>query len=96
MLIKIFKVTRSIVLSIALISLILFSGWDRAAAVKDLSFISDKADNSLQMPIEQSDSNQMMGTDFEEEPIEDNQMTNYPDLGDAQVFPFVAGLDSYE
>ena len=88
-----FKIARSIILSIALICLLLLPGWDTLEAAQDSASMADKAESNI--AFDPSDASQRIDNEPEEGPIEEEQMSNYPDLGDAQVFPFVAGLDSY-
>ena len=52
-------------------------------------------DNPLKIVIEPSLSKEKNFSEDMESSKPQNQTTQYPDLGDDQVFPFAAGLDSY-
>ncbi len=88
---KLFNHLSFAVISIFLISSIFSSGLGKAYALSPES----NGDNSLQIVIEPSnDSASMDNKGIDSSPSEKNN-GNYPDLGDDQVFPFAAGLDSY-
>ncbi len=75
-------------LSLALISSIFFRGELIANALSPEA----NGDNPLNIVIDQSD-NIQKSNDQVTDPL---KYSERPDLGDDQVFPFVAGLDSYE
>ncbi len=90
MLKKIFGIARHLILSIPLICAISFFGWN--SAVDALSPASN-GDNPLKIVIEPTEEKQSADKGNSEDRL---NMGSIPDLGDDQVFPFVAGLDSYE
>jgi len=90
MLKKIFRAASYAVLPIILTSILLL-GWTTLDALSS----SSNGDNPLKIVIEPVLENQTLVDEEMEEPI-DGTYKGYPDLGDDQVFPFVAGLDSYE
>ena len=53
-------------------------------------------DNPLKIVIEPSMENLELSDEGTELPRREANKSDYPDLGNDQVFPFVAGLDSYE
>ncbi len=52
--------------------------------------------NEISSSTELADKESSSVSQVNEAPVISNDETGYPDLGDDQVFPFVAGLDSYE
>ncbi len=101
MLKKIFKPVSCAALSLALIFSILLTGSTSANALvkgwspieDESSSIGDNGDNPLEIVIVPIDENQNLD---DQESINGNNIGNYPDLGSDQVFPFVAGLDSFK
>ena len=100
---KIYKATSMLLLSTVLIFLTLFSGLTSAYAIEVPGWVQSTStgknvDNSLGIVIEPSRENQLSKNGELEASIDQDEtiLENYPDLGDDQVFPFVAGLDSYE
>ncbi len=89
MLSKIFRIASHLMLPITLIFSVLIIG---LTSVDALSPESD-GNNPLKIVIEPS--GEKLGIDNEKS-MDQNKMSGIPDLGDDQVFPFVAGLDSYE
>ncbi len=86
------KASTFLVMSIVLIASTFF------LLPTDAKALSPEAngDNPLQIVIEKSDDNSSLKIDeMAESPIDESRTNNYPDLGDDQVFPFAAGLDSY-
>jgi len=81
---KIFRLASFAILSIFLISSVLFTGWARLEALSE--------ETSGEYPI----NNLTEPSKDNKESIGESNINSYPDLGDDQVFPFVAGLDSYE
>ncbi|WP_241434220.1 MULTISPECIES: hypothetical protein [Prochlorococcus] len=74
-------------LAVFVISSILFSGLTKVEALSSEA----NGDNPLKIVIEQTGDQQN-----NEKSLDQRKMERVPDLGDDQVFPFVAGLDSYE
>ena len=84
MLKKILKISSNLTLSLSLICLMIFVGFNSVAALsQDLN-----GETSLKIAIKPSEENQSKD--------DGTNLSVIPDLGDDQVFPFVAGLDSYE
>ncbi len=81
---KILKIASHLTLALSLICLMLFVGFNSVAALSQ----DVNGETSLKIAIEPSEENQSKD--------EITNMDGIPDLGDDQVFPFVAGLDSYE
>ncbi len=88
MLKKIFIAASLCILSFVLIPSFIFVGWTSADALSEQA----GGDNPLNIVIEQSDDKKVQAN----KPTEPINKIERPDLGDDQVFPFVAGLDSYE
>ncbi|ABX08563.1 hypothetical protein [Prochlorococcus marinus] len=85
---QVFKVISLFTLSIALIYSIFFVEVASTNALEKSLSQEANGDNPLGIVIEQAEDNEDMNTNPD--------IANYPDLGSDQVFPFVAGLDSYE
>ena len=81
---KILKISSHFTLALSLICLMIFVGFNSVAALSQ----DVNGETSLKIAIEPSEENQRKD--------EITNMGGIPDLGDDQVFPFVAGLDSYE
>ena len=81
---KILKIASHLTLALSLICLMIFVGFNSVAALSQ----DVNGETSLKIAIEPSEENQSKD--------EITNMGGIPDLGDDQVFPFVAGLDSYE
>ena len=89
---KLFLKGYSSLISIILFFSIFLTGWgNNAVALSPES----NGDNPLQIIIEPSDTNEEIVDQEIKTPINEIVENNYPDLGDDQVFPFAAGLDSY-
>ncbi|WP_269622670.1 hypothetical protein [Prochlorococcus marinus] len=85
---------------VVLISSILFVGTVRVEA-KGLSGLANSSilendKNMSEIGLDTLGEEQMLITQDKDENISGTNQESYPDLGDDQVFPFVAGLDSYE
>ncbi len=97
MLKKIYTFASFAISSIVLISSILLTVSPNANAINTLksnvsfSSLSPADDAELDISIDPSDQESSLITQNNY-----NDESSYPDLGDDQVFPFVAGLDSYE
>ncbi len=89
MLRKLSRVLSHLILSIPIICSIFFVGLTSIEALSPES----NGQNPLKIVIEPSEENQSLDPDTSMDEI---KMGGIPDLGDDQVFPFVAGLDSYE
>ena len=89
MLKKLFGILSHLILSIPIICSIFFVGLTSAEALSPES----NGQNPLKIVIEPSEENQSLDP---ENSMDEIKMGGIPDLGDDQVFPFVAGLDSYE
>ena len=87
-------------ISIFLMTSIIFAGSRSVEAldIPGLGKSSSKVENDIPIEIlvEPSEDMQSETSSTLEEPLDEIKVNNYPDLGDDQVFPFVAGLDSYE
>ena len=81
---KILKIASHLTLALSLICLMIFVGFNSVAALSQ----DENGETSLKIPIEPAEENQSKD--------ERTNMSGIPDLGDDLVFPFVAGLDSYE
>ena len=101
MIARIYRLFSFVFLSIFLILSINLNGPEISNAIEpfklDVAFsaigIDDEKTSMSLDPIEQnSDLTSKQNEDLNQSVDE----TRYPDLGDDQVFPFVAGLDSYE
>ena len=95
MLKKIYKIASSAILTIVLFSSIMFIGSTSAYAIENLKLNESFA----AVNIDEEQSVQSVETSEQENNLtyqESESDSRYPDLGDDQVFPFVAGLDSYE
>ena len=88
MLRKLCRTASFVVLPIFFISSIIFLGIHSAYALSNEA----NGDNPLKIVIEKSTDNANM----DDKTIDEFNVRERPDLGDDQVFPFVAGLDSYE
>ncbi len=82
---KILRIASHLTLALSLICLMIFVGFNSVAALSQ----DVNGETSPKIAIVPSEENQRKdeGT---------NMIGGIPDLGDDQVFPFVAGLDSYE
>ena len=89
MLKKMFGVLLHLILSIPIICSIFVVGLNSVDALSPDS----NGQNPLKIVIEPSEENQSLEP---ENSVDEIKMGGIPDLGDDQVFPFVAGLDSYE
>ena len=89
MLKKMFGVLSHLILLIPIVCSIFFVGFNSVEALSPDS----NGQNPLKIVIEPSEGNQSLDP---ENSIDEIKMGGIPDLGDDQVFPFVAGLDSYE
>ena len=89
MLKKMFGVLSHLILSIPIICSIFFVGLNSVEALSP----DANGQNPLKIVIEPSEENQSLDP---ENSLDEIKMGGIPDLGDDQVFPFVAGLDSYE
>ena len=78
-------------LSVTLFSCALFTSFSCVHALSPEA----NGDNSLQIVIEPSENNEKTSAEELASPNSQIQTNPYPDLGDDQVFPFAAGLDSY-
>ncbi len=102
MLQRIFKATSSLIISLTIVSSILFLGWDTSTFAIDLpnpfesGSLEESPENSNQQSIAPSTKEQGSTSETSKDSLDQNNTNQYPDLGDDQVFPFVAGLDSYE
>ena len=66
-------------------------------SAEPLEEISERENSSIEnIIVDTSKENQKIDSTEMGDPESKVSAGNYPDLGDAQVFPFVAGLDSYE
>ncbi len=90
-LLKSFRKIGFTLLSVALFPCILFTSFSSVHALSPEA----NGDNPLEIVIEPSESNEKNSSQELAAPNSQNQTTPYPDLGDDQVFPFAAGLDSY-
>ena len=89
MLIKTFRFTAFLFLSLSLIITILFP---LSSSANDMDLeAGDPGNNPLNIVIEPSLQNKNGENEMNE-----MKMSEYPDLGDDQVFPFIAGLDSFK
>ncbi len=81
--------------TLAFVSLIctsaLLTGLPKVSSAEQPSFLNDKNNSNPKEIVESSGSNEGISKS-----AESNMKNQYPDLGSDQVFPFVAGLDSYE
>ena len=84
-----FGILSNLILSIPIIFSIFFVGLTSVQALSPDS----NGQNPLKIVIEPSEENQSLDS---ESSMDEIKMGGIPDLGDDQVFPFVAGLDSYE
>ena len=89
MLKKMFWVLSHLILSIPIICSIFLVGLNSVEALSPDS----NGQNPLKIVIERSEENQSLDS---ENSMDEMKIGGIPDLGDDQVFPFVAGLDSYE
>ena len=89
MLKKMFWVLSHLILSIPIICSIFLVGLNSVEALSPDS----NGQNPLKIVIEPSEENQSLDP---ENSMDEIKLGGIPDLGDDQVFPFVAGLDSYE
>ena len=89
MLKKLFGILSHLILSIPIICSIFFVGLNSVEALSP----DANGQNPLKIVIEPSEENQSLDP---ENSMDEIKMGGIPDLGDDQVFPFVAGLDSYE
>ena len=89
MLKKMFGVLSHLILLIPIICSILLVGLSNVEALSPDS----NGQNPLKIVIEPSEDNQSLDS---ENSMDEIKIGGIPDLGDDQVFPFVAGLDSYE
>ena len=89
MLKKMFGVLSHLILSIPIICSIFLVGLNSVEALSPES----NGQNPLKIVIEPSEENQSLDP---ENSMDEIKIGGIPDLGDDQVFPFVAGLDSYE
>ena len=89
MLKKMFGVLSHLILSIPIICSIFLVGLNSVEALSPDS----NGQNPLKIVIEPSEENQSLDP---ENSMDEIKIGGIPDLGDDQVFPFVAGLDSYE
>ena len=89
MLKKIFMIVGPLILYIPIICSIFFVGLTSVDALSPDS----NGQNPLKIVIEPSEENLSLDP---ETSMAEIKMGGIPDLGDDQVFPFVAGLDSYE
>ncbi len=88
----ILKSASFLIASLALISILLTAAIPVNALEDSLSPESN-GDNPLGIVIERSDDSNISGI---EKTTGEIKASKYPDLGDDQVFPFIAGLDSFE
>ena len=86
---KMFGVLSHLILSIPIICSIFFVGLNSVEALSPES----NGQNPLKIVIQPSEENQSLDP---ENSMDEIKIGGIPDLGDDQVFPFVAGLDSYE
>ena len=100
---KIYRIASSAFLIIVLISSILLIGTARANAIGSFKLeesfaavIPDKDNEHPSQSAEESEKLNTLTDEKKELKFSSDSETPYPDLGDDQVFPFVAGLDSYE
>ncbi|KGG12572.1 hypothetical protein EV05_1784 [Prochlorococcus sp. MIT 0601] len=88
------KVTKvaSILFHSLLVSTILFFGWvENVGAFEEMASKVVADSDSKEVP-----SGPKTGfIEEENQKINEEEINTYPDLGDDQVFPFAAGLDSY-
>ena len=89
MLKNIFVILSHLILSITIIFPTFFVGFTSVHALSSES----NGQNPLRIVIEPSEEKQSLDLETSKDEI---KMGGVPDLGDDQVFPFVAGLDSYE
>ena len=97
---KIFRATSIMMLSISLF-LCLFAGNTSANAlvkgwqpvVDETLSQEDQGNNSLGIKIKPTEENI---NQEHLDAMEETKTTEYPDLGSDQVFPFIAGLDSFK
>ena len=89
MLKKLFGILSHLILSIPIICSIFLVGLNSVEALSPDS----NGQNPLKIVIEPSEENQSLDP---ENSMDEIHIGGIPDLGDDQVFPFVAGLDSYE
>ena len=89
MLKKLFGILSHLILSIPIICSIFFVGLNSVEALSP----DANGQNPLKIVIEPSEENQSLDP---ENSMDEIKIGGIPDLGDDQVFPFVAGLDSYE
>ncbi len=82
-------------ISFGLLSLLLALGLSVESAYADINFEEEEAGNIFVVPMETSKSNQTSENDELDidKPMSAESMKEL--FGDDQVFPFVAGLDSY-
>ena len=89
MLKKMFGILSHLILSIPIVCSIVVVGLTSVDALSPES----NGQNPLKIVIEPSEEKQSLDS---ENSMDEIKMGGIPDLGDDQVFPFVAGLDSYE
>ena len=85
---KIFRAASFFILSVVLIPSIVFFGQSSVDALSEEA----SGNNPLQIVIERADED----TEMDDKSKAIFNKSERPNLGDDQVFPFVAGLDSYE
>ena len=94
MLKSIYKSSIVLLLPIVFI-LLIFLGPITSSGIDDSSNSEDDGNNPLGIVITSADDKENISTKIK--PEEDQRkVSKYPDLGDDQVFPFVAGLGSNE
>ena len=76
----------------------LFIGHSRVEAIEEFPSTENNERNSLETVNDTADNKKELEDDDKglESSMGRKTISSYPDLGDDQVFPFVAGLDSYE
>ncbi len=92
---SIFKSTFLLIFSIALFSLT-FIGSLSVKALEESPLTEVNGENTLEVIIDPVSNTQLESDEKLETTNTEKGMNSYPDLGDDQIFPFVAGLDSYE
>lgn len=97
---NLFRAVSLLVVSTALISVLLAKPTSTDALVKGWTPPEEQAlspeangDNALGIVIRPSQDTQ---NEYIEREMEEKKTPDYPDFGSDQVFPFVAGLDSYQ
>ena len=91
----IFNFTFLSIISIALFSA-MFIGSTSVKALDDSSLTEFSSANALEIVMDQTNNTQIESDEDLDTTSTERDISPYPDLGDDQVFPFVAGLDSYE